>query len=145
MRRLTLVTAAMLLAASAVSWGNEPPASPAPAPCPSSLQPAADGSCRAPPRAYLVFRSEFPDPEKLKPYGRAVVPVVERFGGRFIVTANQPETIEGRPDPRRLVIIEFPSLAAAQAFWTSPEYAEVKKLREGIGEVQAVIAEGRQP
>lgn len=143
MRRPSLITAIMLLATCLAAHGAEPDA-PAPTqPCRAPLQPAPDGSCRAAARAYLVFRSEFPAPEKLKPYGRAVVPLVEKFGGRFIVTANQPESIEGRPDPRRLVIIEFPSLAVARAFWASPEYAEVRKLRDGLGDVQAVMAEGR--
>jgi len=71
-----------------------------------------------------------------------VVAVAAKFGGRFIVLADQPEPVEGNPDIRRVVILEFPSLEAARAFWTSPEYAEVKKLREGVGVVEAVMFEG---
>jgi uncharacterized protein (DUF1330 family) len=93
-------------------------------------------------KGYLLFRSEFPDKEAIRPYGRAVVPVAAKFGGRFIVLADHPEAIEGTPDTRRLVILEFPSLEAARSFWGSPEYAEVKKLREGIGLVEAVLFEG---
>ena len=93
-------------------------------------------------KGYVLFRSEFPDKEAIRPYGRAVVPVAAKFGGRFIVLANHPEAIEGTPDTRRLVILEFPSLEAARSFWGSPEYAEVKKLREGIGLVEAVLFEG---
>ena len=99
---------------------------------------AADGS----PKGYILFRSVFPDKEAIRPYGRAVYALAEQFGGRFIVLADAPEPVEGMPDTRRLVIMEFPSLDAARAFWTSPQYAEVKKLREGIGQVEAVMFEG---
>ncbi len=93
-------------------------------------------------KGYLLFRSEFPDPEAIKPYGRAVVPLAAKFGGRFIALADRPEPLEGDPDTRRVVILEFPSLDAARAFWDSPEYAEVKKLREGVGIVEAILFEG---
>ncbi len=93
-------------------------------------------------KGYLLFRSEFPDQEVIRPYGRAVVGVAAKFGGRFIVLADDPEPVEGGPDTRRVVILEFPSLDAARAFWNSPEYAEVKKLREGVGVVDAVMFEG---
>jgi uncharacterized protein (DUF1330 family) len=95
-----------------------------------------------PRKGYLLFRSEFPDPASIKPYGRAVVSVAAKFGGRFIALADRPEALEGDPDTRRVVILEFPSLDAARAFWNSPEYAEVKKLREGLGTVEAVLFEG---
>jgi uncharacterized protein (DUF1330 family) len=40
------------------------------------------------------------------------------------------------------VVIEFPSLARAQAFYDSPEYVAARKLREGAGEAQFVVVEG---
>ena len=109
----------------------------------AALAGEAAGQAAAPARkGYLLFRSELPDKDAIKPYGRAVVPVAAMFGGRFIALADHPEPVEGSPDTRRVVILEFPSLEAARAFWTSPEYAEVKKLREGVGVVEAVMFEG---
>lgn len=104
---------------------------------------AADPAPELQPRkGYLLFRSEFPDKEAIKPYGRAVVPVAAKFGGRFIALADQPQAVEGGPDTRRVVILEFPSVAAARAFWNSAEYAQVKKLRDGVGSVDAILFEG---
>lgn len=106
--------------------------------------PAAPAEAGAPPKGYLLFRSRYDDPQALRPYGRAVIELAATFGGRFIVLADAPEPVEGTPDTRRVVIMEFPSLAAARAFWTSAEYAEVKKLREGLaGEIDAILFEGR--
>ena len=95
-------------------------------------------------KGYLLFRSRYADPDALRPYGRAVVPLAAKFGGRFIAIADAPEPAEGTPDIRRVVIIEFPTLAAARAFWTSPEYAAVKQMREPLpGEIDAILFEGR--
>ena len=125
----------LVLRAGALSAGEAPQSPGTAPPSPSSVSaPARKG--------YLLFRSEFPDPEAIKPYGRAVIPLAAKFGGRFIALADRPEAVEGQPDTRRVVIFEFPSLAAARAFWNSPEYAELKSLREGLGTVEAVLFEG---
>ncbi len=127
-RRLLALLPSVWLAACAPAFG-EPVAAPAAAPAK---------------KGYLLFRSPYDDPGALLPYGRAVIEVAARFGGRFIVLADAPEAVEGEPDTRRVVIMEFPTLAAARAFWNSPEYAEVKKLRESLsGEIDAILFEGR--
>ena len=40
-----------------------------------------------------------------------------------------------------MVISEWPDKDAAKAFWTSPEYAEAKKLRADIAECQVLLIE----
>lgn len=127
MRVLAILTAALCLAGAGHAARADDPSAP------------EEAKAR---KGYLLFRSEFPDKEAIRPYGRAVVPLAARFGGRFIVLADAPEPLEGSPDTRRIVILEFPSLEAARAFWTSPDYAEVKKLREGVGTVEAILFEG---
>ncbi len=91
---------------------------------------------------YLVFRAQFHDPQALAAYGRAVGALVGEFGGRFLAVAASPEVMEGSDDGRRLVILRFPSVTQARAFWSSDAYAEVKALREGAGTVDAVLVEG---
>jgi uncharacterized protein (DUF1330 family) len=38
-----------------------------------------------------------------------------------------------------VIIARFPCLEAAQRFWNSPEYAEIRKLREGIAEFEVLV------
>ncbi len=102
----------------------------------------ADEHAVASAHGYLVFRARFHDAEALSAYGRAVAALAGEFGGRFLVVASAPELMEGTDDGRRLVILRFPSVAKARAFWTSEAYADVKRLREGAGEVDAVLVEG---
>ena len=40
------------------------------------------------------------------------------------------------------MVIEFPSLARARAFYDSPEYVAARKLRAGAGDAQFVVVEG---
>jgi uncharacterized protein (DUF1330 family) len=95
------------------------------------------------PKGYIIMRSIVKDDAQLRQYGAAVIPLAQEFGGRFAIVSNAPQAAEGAPDLRRIVVLEFPSLAQAQAFWSSPRYAEVKKLRATAAVVDAVIVEGR--
>ena len=91
---------------------------------------------------YLVIDIEVTDPERYGRYRDAVVPVIERFGGSFLVRGGQIEPFEGPYSGHRLVILEFPTREKARAFWDSPEYGEVKKLREGAARSSAFGVEG---
>jgi uncharacterized protein (DUF1330 family) len=42
----------------------------------------------------------------------------------------------------RVVVLEFPSFAAALACYRSPEYQAAKKLREGQAEADIIVVEG---
>lgn len=97
------------------------------------------------PAAYIIFHSSVTDYDALRQYGRAMVPVMERFGGRFLVLADQAEAIEGEPDTRRLAVIQFPSVQAARDFWDSEAYREAKALRADAGQFDVVLVTGLTP
>jgi uncharacterized protein (DUF1330 family) len=75
-------------------------------------------------------------------YGAAAAALVERFGGRYILRAPGAELLEGAFGAgASMVISEWPDKDAARRFWNSPEYAEAKKLREGIADCQVLLIE----
>ncbi len=90
--------------------------------------------------AYLVARIEITDPEKFKDYQKAVPAVIAKYGGKYVVRGGEMTVLEGTAERRRIVVVEFPSLARAKEFFASPDYTEVRKFREGaaIGEIIAV-------
>lgn len=92
--------------------------------------------------AYMLIRIAVDDPAQLKAYQVAAPPIVEKYRGKFIVRGGSPVTLEGAADFRRIVVIEFPELSDAQAFYHSSEYSEARKLREGIGSFEAVAIDG---
>jgi uncharacterized protein (DUF1330 family) len=92
--------------------------------------------------AYVLVQVDVKDPVRYEDYKAMVPPSIAKFGGRFLVRGGKTHTIEGDWSPRRLVIVEFPSVEQAKAWWASPEYAEAKALRQATSESQLLIAEG---
>ncbi|MGQ5701929.1 DUF1330 domain-containing protein [Sandaracinobacteroides sp. A072] len=78
----------------------------------------------------------------LSGYGKAAGRLVERMGGRYLLRAPGAELLEGAfGNDASMVISEWPDKEAARTFWNSPDYAAIRKLREGIAECQVLLIE----
>jgi uncharacterized protein (DUF1330 family) len=91
---------------------------------------------------YLIANIEVTDPAGFERYRTAVPAVIAAHGGRYLVRGGEKHVLEGRLPLQRLVILEFPSVQAAQAFYDSPDYAPLQKLRLDSTRSDAVIVEG---
>jgi uncharacterized protein (DUF1330 family) len=94
------------------------------------------------PPAYVIANVVVNDPVRYEDYRRLVLPAIEKFGGRFIVRGGAVEPLEGDWRPGRLVIVEFPGVEQARAWWHSPEYAEAKAIRQASSTGTLLIVEG---
>ena len=92
--------------------------------------------------AYVVVQVDVKDADRYDGYKKMVPPSVEKYGGRFIVRGGTVHPMEGTWSPKRFVLVEFPSVEQAKAWWSSPEYAEAKALRQATAESQLIIVEG---
>lgn len=92
--------------------------------------------------AFVVVQVEVKDPERYEAYKKMVPPTLEKFGGRFVARGGAVHVIEGDWSPKRFVLIEFPSVERAKAWWASPEYAEAKALRQATADSRLIIVEG---
>ncbi len=92
--------------------------------------------------AYLIVKISVDDPAGLKAYQEAAPPIIAKYQGKFIVRGGATETLEGPEDKRRTVVLEFPGMTEARAYYHSPEYTEARKLREGIGTFEVMIVDG---
>jgi uncharacterized protein (DUF1330 family) len=92
--------------------------------------------------AYLIADVEVHDPDVYAEYRRQVLPLVHKHGGRFIVRGGAHEALEGEWRPQRLVVIEFPDMAALKGWYHSPEYAGLIALRQGVSRGSLVAVEG---
>jgi len=93
--------------------------------------------------AYCFFDNlEVTHPAKLEEYKNRVAPIVEKYGGRYIVIGGKMEVVEGNWRPTYPVIIEFPSLEQAYSWYGSDEYRELKALRLSAVRSNAVFIEG---
>jgi uncharacterized protein (DUF1330 family) len=93
--------------------------------------------------AYCLFDNlEVTDPAKLEEYKNRVAPVVQQYGGRYLVLGGTVKLVEGSWKPTFAVMIEFPDLARAERWYHSREYREIKALRLAAGRFNAVFIEG---
>lgn len=64
----------------------------------------------------------------------------QKFDGYYEAFTPALEVFEGTPpEGRGVVIVHFPCLDAARRFWRSDEYAEIRKLREGIADFEVLV------
>ena len=92
--------------------------------------------------AYVIVDIEVTDDPGMAEYRKLVPATVEKYGGRFIARGGTIEVLEGDWHPNRLVLVEFPSVAAAREWWNSPEYSEAKRIRQETSEGTLLILEG---
>ncbi len=84
---------------------------------------------------------EVTDPDTMDEYREGVLATVKQYGGKYRVAGGECEQIEGDWSPSFPVLIEFPSLAEAHAWYDSDEYAPLLKLRLAAAAAHAVFME----
>jgi uncharacterized protein (DUF1330 family) len=94
--------------------------------------------------AYFIVQSTIKDEAQFQTYRQAVVPFIAGFGGRLVARGAKVEVFEGEHDTRPVVMFEFPSMDAIRAFWNSPDYVPIKKMREGIATINVWAFPGDQ-
>ena len=91
---------------------------------------------------YLDCTVRVDDPETYKKYTAKTPAIIAKHGGRFLVRGGPVETVEGPEFRDRLVVLEFPSTEAVKTFCASPEYGEVRKIRQAASKATFLLAEG---
>jgi uncharacterized protein (DUF1330 family) len=92
--------------------------------------------------AYLIADTNIHDHKTYDEYKRQVLPTIAKFGGRFLVRGGPHEILEGHWSPHRIVVIEFPDMAAIKAWYNSPEYAPLLTMRQPAASDHLVAVEG---
>jgi uncharacterized protein (DUF1330 family) len=91
---------------------------------------------------YVIAQISVKDPEAYKEYVAEVTPIVAKFGGEYLIRGGKSETVEGTAPGARTVVIRFPSYQAAKDWYTSPDYAGTRKLRQAASTSVQTLAEG---
>ena len=90
--------------------------------------------------------ANLPTPEGYAPYLQAAPPTIEPHGGKIVAVGAPSEILEGEwPQTTYVAAVEFESKEKALAWWNSPEYQEVKKIRLGKGAANVVLLEPMTP
>lgn len=108
------------------------------------LSSAAHAQAQAPATgkpAYYMSEFELTDPEGIRPYSAAVESTFIPFGGRYVVRGGNVTSLEGEPT-KRVIVIAFPSMQQAQAWYDSPRYREIMPIRHKSARSRVFIMEG---
>jgi uncharacterized protein (DUF1330 family) len=92
--------------------------------------------------AYIIIEVDVTDPERYEVYRKLSPGAVAANGGRFVVRGGETAVLEGNWSPQRLVVLEFPTLDAAKAFYESPIYREAREVRAGAAKLNMVAVAG---
>ena len=80
--------------------------------------------------AYILVDTKIADPVAYEDYKAATKPIAEHYGGVYLTRGGEMDLMQTELwNPARIVLVKFPSMAAAHAFLDSPEYAPVKSIR----------------
>jgi uncharacterized protein (DUF1330 family) len=93
-------------------------------------------------KAYVIVDVKITDPVRYDDYKKLTPASLVPYGGKFIVRGGQTETLEGEWEPGRIVVIEFPSMEKAKAWWSSDEYAPAKAIRQSASHAKLILVEG---
>ena len=77
-------------------------------------------------------------------YLRRIDATLDPFGGAFLVHGTLPEVLEGEW-PGFLVIVQFPELAQARAWYESPAYQAILPLRTRNSDSVTLVVQGVPP
>jgi uncharacterized protein (DUF1330 family) len=92
--------------------------------------------------AYFVAEVEITNPAGYEPYRAGVPATIAQYGGRYLTRGAATELLEGGPEPKRVVILEFANAAEVKRWYHSPEYQKILPLRLANSTSRAFIVEG---
>ena len=95
--------------------------------------------------AYVIFDVEIRDMAQYRTFMDCVKPALEEAGGRYLARGGALKVHEGDWQPRRIVLLEFPSVAHFEAFYESPTYRGLKAVRDACSSARLVSVEGLEP
>jgi uncharacterized protein (DUF1330 family) len=92
--------------------------------------------------AYVIFDVDIRDPDRYQDFMKKVKPALDEAGARYLARGGAHKVYEGDWSPRRIVLLEFPSVAAWESFYYGPVYQGVKAIRDECSSARLVSVEG---
>ena len=94
------------------------------------------------PSAYIIANVTVTNPEQYIEYKKLSTMAAETYGAEFCARGGAVEVLEGDWTPDRVVILTFPSLAQARAYYQSVEYTAAIAARQDASVMRMVVVEG---
>lgn len=75
-------------------------------------------------------------------YVDQVVPIVQAFGGKYLVRGSEVRALEGQWESDRMVVLEFPDEEVALKWYHSEAYRPLRDLRQRSAQAVILLARG---
>jgi uncharacterized protein (DUF1330 family) len=92
--------------------------------------------------AYVIFDVDIRDPARYQAFMQGVKPALEAAGARYLARGGAHTVHEGDWTPRRIVLIEFPSVEAWEGFYNGATYQGLKAVRDACSSARLVCVQG---
>ena len=92
--------------------------------------------------AYVIADIDITDPKAYEEYRSKVPGTIAQYGGKYIVRGGKTDPLEGGWAPKRIAVLEFPSLEQAQKWYRSAEYAPLINIRQKASRGRVIMVEG---
>jgi uncharacterized protein (DUF1330 family) len=91
---------------------------------------------------YVIFDVEIRDAARYGEFMAGVKPALEAAGGRYLARGGDHKVYEGDWQPRRIVILKFPSGQAFEDFYYGSTYQGLKAIRDECSSARLVSVVG---
>ncbi len=88
--------------------------------------------------AYVIFDVEIRDLDRYQDFMSQVKPALADAGAKYLARGGEHRVYEGDWKPRRIVILEFPSINAWEDFYHGPVYQGLKAIRDECSSARLV-------
>jgi uncharacterized protein (DUF1330 family) len=95
--------------------------------------------------AYVIVDVDVRDAEAYREYRERAPATVAAAGGRYVVRGGGVTHVEPGWDFHRFVVLEFPSVEAAKAWYGSPAYQKILPIRLASTRSRMAFVEGLDP
>lgn len=92
--------------------------------------------------AYIIAQVDVTDPQQYERYKVLSSRAIAAHGAQILVRGGEAQILEGEVQPGRVVVLEFPDLAAARAFYDSAEYRLARQARAGAAVMRMIAVQG---
>ena len=92
--------------------------------------------------AYVIAHVEVTNPEQYEEYKKLSTIAMKACGAELCIRGGAVEVLEGDWSPSRVVMLKFPTMAQARAFYQSAEYEAANEARQGAAVMRMIVVEG---
>jgi uncharacterized protein (DUF1330 family) len=92
--------------------------------------------------AYIIADVRITNPAQYEEYKKLASAAMLAHGAQVCVRGGAIEGLEGDWQPGRVVVLKFPSVEKARAFYHSAEYSKARAAREGAAVMRMIVVEG---